>query len=278
MLKNSMFFDTVILKIILESSLSETVKNLTIDILKENADKMYGHFNVGEVYESLKILSALESDLEQLNITDDKILKALIYNVIRHHCHKNDELNSLLIKTFLENEDFRKKIIEIKNPQSGIVEFLNKVGDLVNELFFLVEERKSYLVLKKYQEIINYCRNCGIDPKLLNGDKKEELTEILSKKFHTLSIYRNPSCFRSELKKLEFLKEENYSPENFNYVKTFSSAEYFFQKLLHEKMVEYYRENQCIIVSYNKDINISGLSIRDRKEILNEFTKRRFKS
>lgn len=238
------------IRLIENSSLNINTKNIAVDILKNNIDNMYGNNSVGDFSQSIKNLKILESDLISTNINKN-ILEMLIFNVMRKHCNKNEELESTLIKTFFDDKNFREQLKFIENPQTRIISFLKGLVPLIDNFYNQININDIYSALKKHHEILDYCLYDGIDKSLLNNDQK--LKETLEKQFNETNLLRLPFYFKKQIND-KIIKEDKEN--NFKYIQTGTSESFYVQKILHEKMINLHQKNGCMTYIYDRNINI----------------------
>ncbi len=243
------------LNTILKSTLSDKIKIPAIDLITKNVDVKKGQFNYPEFKESIDKLKLLEEDLNNVNIYG-KTLEMIIYNIVSRHCYKNEELGSSLFYEFFDNEEFRNKIRHIEYPQSGIIFFLKGLSDEIDQLNKFITEKKYYLVLKKHQEINNFCLQHGIESNILEDKNELYLEKLLSKHFREYSTFKNPYQFKKNIDIRLIREEEN----NFKHLVTGTLEGYYVQKILHEKMLNHFKDTRCATYIYDRNINVYQLN------------------
>lgn len=231
---------------ILDSTLKNNTKLITIDILDNNIDNIYGNNSVGDFFQSIRSLKVLENDLSKTNLNKN-IYKMLIFNVIKKHCYKNEELESSLIRTFFDDKYFREQLQLIENPQTRIICFLKGLIPLIEDYYKYINNN-IYSALKIYHEILTFCLYEGIDKNLLNDEVK--LKETLEAHFSDTNLLRLPFYFKKQI------NDKNIKEDNFKYIKTGTTESYYVQKILHEKMINLKEKTGCMTYVYNRDINI----------------------
>ena len=244
--------DDFLNKKIVESELSEPFqKNLT-RILSSELNPNQHYLSVGEFAEIIDKITALQSDLEFIDLSEQQINDFIYIALDRYVKKDTDKLVSLVNETIL-NDEFRRQIISINNPTSGIIAFFKALALLVEELFALINEKKDFLVLKKYREIMNVCDSLGIDESLLEKENEHLLRSLLKQRYYPHSLMYYPSSYKKFLREKKLNSEKEFRPDNFVYFLTYDAISYEFQKALHNKMKEYYRERRCFVRPYKEN-------------------------
>ncbi len=260
--------DPVVQRIINNSNLSKILKE-QVYILFEEYLNTYVYISVGDINEIIQELQLLEKDLNKVTI-DNETLKAIVYTFLKRYLIKkkynketdtHDPVWERFYQTIIENtvlNNFnRKYFLTLENPNTSIIDFINKSSVLVDELFELMKNEQSFLVLKKYQEILEFCNYLGIDPKIFTDEEK--LKQAINKKF---SIYSsiNLKTYKEQVKRRTLSKKTSFKPDDFIYNINDCLETNMLHKQLHEIIKKYYQKTKFIMRPYNKNINLYYLN------------------
>lgn len=252
--------DVVIERIFMESKLSDKFKKCLLFLLNNYQDLDYGYITVGDAYFIVKDLLILEKDLINHEFKNDTYI-TFIYTYVKRYCLKEKDniivwkkMYETLIKNTILNKDNRNYFINLKKPESGIISFIKTISLLVEELNNLINKNDYISVLKKYNELIEICNTNGIEKDIL--DNTEELTKILEIKYSIYSPLRNYKTFLKSINKRELTIENEYGKENFVHIKNSNPESIITQQLIHEKMLNYYKDTGYLLRPYKRDVNI----------------------
>ena len=239
---------------ILNSSLTNHEKELLIYTGEKKIDKDQ-YFSVGEYFEAVRKCEELCSDIRDLHVSD-KLYCYLFYHILVMKCEYDIKIYTELFKSTLFNDNFRSKLMELKNDSSGIITFMKTLAPHVDELLELIEEDKGYKAVKQYKKIIELC-NRDVIPE---GLTDEEIKKELDKRFFKTTFSNDLNNFKRRVKKPKFNPiSEEYDKKKLVAAKTYAGEVFAFQKVLHAEMLEYHSKSKCIYNQMNDEFGIFHL-------------------
>ncbi len=252
--------DKVIEKIIIGSQLSNKFKNFLLNLLDNYSDHNYRYISIGDAYNLVKDLYSLEKDLINSDFSEETYI-SFIYTYAKNFCLKEknniivwEKFYKKLIKNTLFNSNNRRFFLELKDSETGIVDFIKRIAILIEELDILMKNNQNYLALKKYKEIIELCNIQGFDPNLLHNVNYKKLEEALEKRYSIYSPMRNLTTYLNQIKKRDLIEED------FVYVKNPNTESVMVQKLLHNVMQKYSESTGYFLKTFTRDIDLYYLN------------------
>lgn len=256
----SPFYTDSLINAFVETNFSETLMQSLIDCFKEL--KNMG-INISELFLENKLtylfqeLRAFHQDLA--DIPDFEAFCKLYFNSCLLDSLRNERSKVRAVKTNLINQTlagdakFLKAIIQAPTENSAYVSLMKTIGPKITELRTLIQGKKSFLVLRKYKEILDLCNLEGLDPSLNNEALKDEL----AKRFPKEVFVNQVGNYRKAMANHRYTEEENFGATNFFATLNYSSDVAAIQRVLYDIMHKYYEETKC----FYRQTKVPGLNV-----------------